>query len=117
MYFDAVHLYRLSTLDADFRERNAAFLPNPDGPVVNATTGAPLVRGCGYWLWKPQSILQVLRTLRDGDVVVYADAGSTIHGHNWPRFYEYIQLVRGLPPPQVPFPRPILPHPRFVNHG
>ena len=39
--------------------------------------------------------------VRDGDVVVYADAGCTLHAHNWPRFYEYIQLVRGLPQPQI----------------
>lgn len=32
-------------------------------------------RGAGYWLWKPQIILQELRKLKGGDVLVYSDAG------------------------------------------
>ena len=32
-------------------------------------------RGVGYWAWKPHIILATLNTVRDGDVVVYSDAG------------------------------------------
>ncbi len=35
-------------------------------------------RGAGYWLWKPFIIREVLREARNGDPVVYADAGVAI---------------------------------------
>ena len=62
-YFEAVHMQTLATLDADFARRNDGFVPRP-GAGVNASTGLPIVRGCGYWLWKPQSILQAMRKAR-----------------------------------------------------
>lgn len=34
-------------------------------------------RGAGYWLWKPQIILQELRTLQPGDMLIYSDAGRS----------------------------------------
>lgn len=48
-------------LDPDFRRDNAALLSEP--------------RGAGYWLWKPQVILQELGSLQPGEVLVYSDAG------------------------------------------
>lgn len=35
-------------------------------------------RGCGYWLWKPQIILEKLKSIRENEVVVYLDCGDTI---------------------------------------
>lgn len=32
-------------------------------------------RGGGYWLWKPYFILQTLKQMNAGDVLIYADAG------------------------------------------
>lgn len=32
-------------------------------------------RGAGYWLWKPFYILEQLRSLQQGDVLIYSDAG------------------------------------------
>jgi hypothetical protein len=40
--------------------------------------GKPLLahaRGIGYWSWKPHIILDALNRAKDGDVVVYCDAG------------------------------------------
>jgi hypothetical protein len=39
---------------------------------------ARLRRGAGYWLWKPWLIKHALATSADGDVIVYADAGSQL---------------------------------------
>ena len=36
------------------------------------------VCGAGYWAWKPYFISEALRSLDDGDVLLYADAGSKI---------------------------------------
>jgi hypothetical protein len=35
-------------------------------------------RGSGYWLWKPYIVLDALARAQDGDVVLYADAGTSI---------------------------------------
>ena len=32
----------------------------------------------GYWLWKPYIVYEVLKTLSEGDVVIYCDAGIEI---------------------------------------
>lgn len=32
-------------------------------------------RGFGFWCWKPQIILQSLRQINDGDMLIYADLG------------------------------------------
>lgn len=34
-----------------------------------------VTRGFGYWCWKPQVILQSLRQINDGDILIYADIG------------------------------------------
>jgi hypothetical protein len=36
------------------------------------------VCGAGFWAWKPYFILSALRQLRDGDILLYCDAGSLI---------------------------------------
>jgi hypothetical protein len=45
----------------EFYEQNKAILDQP--------------RGSGYWLWKPYIILDTLQRAKDGEIVVYADAG------------------------------------------
>jgi hypothetical protein len=35
-------------------------------------------RGFGYWSWKPQIILQVLNEMKDGEILLYLDAGTHI---------------------------------------
>lgn len=34
-----------------------------------------VTRGFGYWCWKPQVILQSLRQINEGDILIYADIG------------------------------------------
>lgn len=34
-----------------------------------------VTRGFGFWCWKPQVILQSLRQINDGDILIYADIG------------------------------------------
>jgi hypothetical protein len=48
-------------LDSDFRERFKDVLSQP--------------RGCGYWIWKPQIIMQEFAKCSLGDIIVYTDAG------------------------------------------
>jgi hypothetical protein len=60
--FATAHKYRFDDLPAEFRREHASILAQP--------------RGAGYWLWKPQVILQTLEQRQDGDVVMYTDAGT-----------------------------------------
>lgn len=50
-------------LDREFVRKNAAILSEK--------------RGGGYWIWKPQIILQTLAKLSPGDILVYSDAGRS----------------------------------------
>ena len=45
-------------------------------------------RGGGYWAWKPWLIQKTLREHEPGDIVVYADAGSTLRkSPEWDRLF------------------------------
>ena len=37
-------------------------------------------RGAGFWMWKPFIILEAFKTLENGDVVLYSDAGLNVIG-------------------------------------
>ena len=49
-------------------------------------------RGYGYWIWKPLVILDVMRKSTEGDIIVYADTGSTISVQK-EKFQQLIQDV------------------------
>lgn len=49
------------TISGEFKEFNSEILTQP--------------RGNGYWLWKPYHIYKAMLKLKEGDTLVYADAG------------------------------------------
>lgn len=53
--------YRETNIDRSFKTTHSDILDQP--------------RGAGFWLWKPYFILQELRKAREGDYIVYTDAG------------------------------------------
>jgi hypothetical protein len=59
-----VKVYGPKDIDSKFRKANAAILDQP--------------RGVGYWLWKPYFIDRELKKMKDGDILIYADAGVEI---------------------------------------
>jgi hypothetical protein len=78
--------------------------------LVRAATPADLparltnaTRGCGYWAWKPQAVLQALRLLPPGGVLVYADSGSSLHPENCGLFWRYVSLAAAQPTAVVSF--------------
>jgi hypothetical protein len=54
-------------LDPAFRAKHAQTLLEP--------------RGAGYWIWKPQIIIQTLKKLGPDDILVYSDAGRSSYYH------------------------------------
>lgn len=51
-------------------------------------------KGYGYWIWKPWLVKKQLETMSTGEILVYADAGCTLHVSGLPRLLEYIELVK-----------------------
>jgi hypothetical protein len=60
--FDQVFCANPHLIDAQFKQKYQS--------ILNET------RGAGYWLWKPYFILQKLRQLADGDLLIYTDSAS-----------------------------------------
>ncbi len=53
----------------------------------------PSIRGFGYFVWKPQIILQALELIPVGDVLLYLDSGSHLVLSGRGRFLEYVDAV------------------------
>ena len=51
-------------------------------------------KGGGYWIWKVQLILQSLKDLVDGDILIYSDSGSSLNLSGGKRFQEYIEMLK-----------------------
>lgn len=74
--FDEVILYTPADLPQDIKAH----------PLMQHRTGG------GYWLWKPVLIRQTLQTHQPGDIVVYADAGSTLRkSPEWDRMFDLMK--------------------------
>jgi len=67
-FFDICTAYTEIDLENDlsFQERHGEFLKSHP-------------RGFGYWLWKPYLIGRYLKTMTDGDLLFYCDAGCEIN--------------------------------------
>jgi hypothetical protein len=78
-WFASVQGLYTRDLDKDFLDKHSTFLHG---------------RGYGYWIWKPQVILQSLLKLNDNEVLVYADSGCTINKKGTSRFLEYIDYAK-----------------------
>ena len=89
-FFDALHALTVADLAPAFLAAHGDFL-------------SPSVRGCGYWTWKPQAVLQALLAAEDGDVVAYCDAGTSLHPENCGRFWDYVALAAAHPGKVVSF--------------
>ena len=55
-------------------------------------------RGGGYYIWKSFLIQQVLSNMRDGEILVYVDAGCVLDVSRLTRFDEYIELLHNRQP-------------------
>lgn len=62
-------------------------------------------RGYGYWIWKTLVLLDRMRTVPEGDIVVYADAGCNINSGPAAAalFHEWIAAVLAHPRQRIGF--------------
>ncbi len=80
--YSDVFAYAESDLDISFRDKFSDRL-------------VPGSRGFGYWVWKPQIILQAFRRMAPGDLLHYADAGCRLNPKGAARLEEYFAVVSG----------------------
>lgn len=77
--FDNISSFSLSNLENDFVKKYGDILAEK--------------RGSGFWLWKVNIIDQTLRAMKDNDILLYMDAGSSFNFHAKNKFLEYINLL------------------------
>ena len=56
-----------------------------------------LSRGGGYWIWKYTIIRKTLATMKEGDILVYLDAGCSINPLAQTRFDDYVTMLTASP--------------------
>lgn len=52
-----------------------------------------LVRGGGYWIWKPYLIKKAMDKIEENDILIYCDAGCTVNSGGKERFNQYIEQL------------------------
>lgn len=80
-YFDKILAYNEFDLNKDFRQKHEE--------ILNFNTN-----GFGYWIWKPQVILQTLDEMAWGDSLLYLDAGSHLNKKGLLALEEYFEKVK-----------------------
>ncbi len=55
------------------------------------------LRGFGYFVWKPQVILQTLQKMNYGDILQYSDIGCHLNKYGKKRLNEYFKIVENSP--------------------
>lgn len=78
---------------------------NTPGLEQHAAFIASHPRGYGYWIWKPLVLLDRMRTVPEGDIVIYMDAGCSIQPPPATRsmFDAYIDAVSTHPSHRIGF--------------
>jgi len=69
-----------------------------DLPIfIKASPAFAFDRGGGYWLWKPYIIYRTLKEAKEGDIVVYADAGcSVFDSDEWEKYFNYLESYNAI---------------------
>ena len=78
--FSTVKGYGFEDLPTNFRKEFSDVLSLP--------------RGGGYWIWKCAIIKERLEKIKDGEFLVYLDAGCNLNPLGKKRFFEYIDLLQ-----------------------
>lgn len=90
-FFKEVLLYSDSPQPAKHLHKNVKnIIPNWSNTDLQFIKNNP--RGFGYWLWKPIIINSALRSMKEGDFLVYLDGGCEISPIGTKRLHQYIKM-------------------------
>ena len=87
--FSSISDYGPENLDAEFKEKFKHILSQS--------------KGGGYWIWKPYIIYKKLQEIKEGEYLLYMDAGCTFNNSGFPRFREYISMLESSDTPLLSF--------------
>ena len=79
-FFLGVYCFTEKNLDSLFIKKHGNFIENNK-------------RGFGYFIWKPQVILQIMSIIPENSFLLYADAGCSIKKEGLNRFRNYIDIA------------------------
>ena len=82
--FDEIRVWDERNLSPAFRARWANKL-RPD------------IRGFGYWVWKPEIILRTLDGMKEGEILLYVDAGCRLIKTGQARLEVYFKMAEEAP--------------------
>lgn len=77
-FFNSINIYSPKDFGSDFKHHD--FITNNP-------------RGYGCWIWKLYFVLKKLRQIKDNDILVYADAGSSVNKDGKGRLNEYLTML------------------------
>jgi len=89
-YFHSIFAAGLEDLNVEFLNKHRDFILKHK-------------RGFGYWLWKPQIILQRLQNMPENDILMYVDAGCIIQGGSPHIIRDYMDRTKTVLAFQIPF--------------
>lgn len=78
--FETINVYNESNLNNNFKKKFNHLL-NKD------------IRGFGYWIWKSQIVFDKLNELKNGEILLYIDVGSSL---NYKGFENFIMFLKKL---------------------
>ena len=87
---DWVKVFRLVDLDP-------GFVSAPEASIYRNK------RGFGYWIWKPQVVLETMKLAESNDLIVYMDVGFELNPAGRNRFVEYLKMAARGPHKQLAF--------------
>lgn len=82
--FDDILTFSQKNLDSNFLKKWGRYL-------------IPYSRGFGYWCWKPYIILNALKNMDDGDILLYSDVGCYFNPNGRDRLLEYFEITENTP--------------------
>ena len=99
--FSSISDYGPENLDAEFKEKFKHILSQS--------------KGGGYWIWKPYIIYKKLQEIKEGEYLLYMDAGCTFNNSGFPRFREYISMLENSDTPLLSFQMNHLPEKHYTT--
>lgn len=78
--FNEIIIYNSANLSENFKMHHLEYMRNTE-------------RGFGFWIWKPQAILETLDHSSPDDLIIYIDIGFTLNPNGRNRFVEYIEIT------------------------
>jgi len=80
--FDKIYCWDESNLGRNFWKKWKHIMPFNGSDYKSA----------GFFIWKPQIVMQVLEKMQEGDILLYCDVGCHLHKYGRKKMLEYVDI-------------------------